>query len=467
MNRITITTLTFVLSGLLAGCAIGPDYQRPTSVAAADFKQREGWKLASATSSTLPEKWWTLYQDDELNQLQQRLATSNQNLAQYEARYRQAMALVKGARAAYFPTITANANAKRAQQGQGNSVSNSYDLGPSVSWELDIWGKIRRQVESAKADAESSQADLAAAKLSLQSELAQTYLQLRIMDIQQKLLDDTVEAYRKSLTLTENQYNAGFVVKSDMTQAKTQLKSTEAQAIDIKYQRAQLEHAIAVLIGEVPANFDLKATYQAPTLPTIPKVLPSQLLERRPDIASAEQAVISANAKIGVAKAAWFPDLTLSAGAGYAGDTFRHWIDSPNRYWSLGPQFAMTLFDGGLISSRYEQAEAIYDEKVANYRQTVLNGFKEVEDYLVQLYFMDQESVVQAEAVTSAKESLQLINNQYEAGMIDYLNVASAQTSALSTERNNITLLGSRLTASVKLMAAVGGGWNSTKLSEE
>lgn len=467
MNRITVKTLAFVLSGLLTGCAIGPDYKRPSSVQVADFKQLEGWKLASPTSLTLPEKWWTVYHDDELNQLQERLAISNQSLAQYEARYRQAMALVKGVRAAYFPSVTANANAKRTQQGQGNTVNNSYDLGPSVSWELDIWGKIRRQVESAKADAQASHADLAAAKLSLQSELAQTYLQLRIMDIQQKLLDDTVEAYRKSLTLTENQYNAGFVVKSDMTQAKTQLKSTETQAIDIKYQRAQLEHAIAVLIGEAPANFDIKVTYQVPTLPKVPKVLPSQLLERRPDIASAEQQVISANAQIGVAKAAWFPDLTLSAGAGYASDSFRYWIDSPNRYWSLGPQFAMTLFDGGLISSRYEQAEASYDEKVANYRQTVLNSFKEVEDYLVQLYFMDKESLVQAEAVASAKESLQLISNQYEAGMIDYLNVASAQTSALSTERNNISLLGNQLTASVKLMAAVGGGWDSKKLMEQ
>lgn len=467
MNTLTTKALTLVITAsILTGCAIGPDYQRPSTVKAIDFKQTAGWKQATPVDITLPEKWWTLYNDPILNSLQDKLLSSNQSLAQYEARYRQATALVKGARSAYFPTISASVNSKRAQQGKGNAVTDSYDLGPSASWELDIWGKIRRQVESSKAEAQASQADLAAAKLSLQSELAQTYLQLRIMDIQQKLLDDTVEAYKRSLTLTENQYNEGFVVKSDMTQARTQLKATEAQAIDIKYQRAQLEHAIAVLVGEAPANFNLVATYQVPNLPNIPKVLPSDLLERRPDIASAERQVISANAKIGAAAAAWYPDLTLSAGAGYASNSFSHWINSPNRYWSLGPQFALTLFDGGLIRSKYEQAEAVYDEKVANYRQTVLAGFREVEDYLVQLYVMDKESVVQNEAVLSAKESLQLITNQYEAGMIDYLNVATAQSSALSTERNSISLLGNQLTASVKLIAAIGGGWSINDLQK-
>lgn len=467
MNQIIVKSILSLLVWLLiAGCAIGPDYKRPTSMQITDFKQQAGWRLANPDTSTLPNKWWVLYKDNELNKLQEQLLNSNQSLAQYEARYRQAIALVKGARAAYFPTVTANVKTTRAQQGQGSNISKNYDLGPSASWELDIWGKIRRQVESAKADANSSQADLAAAKLSLQSELTQTYFQLRIMDIQQKLLDDTVAAYRKSLTLIENQYNAGFVIKSDMTQAKTQLKSTEAQAIDIKYQRAQLEHAIAVLIGDAPANFTISPNYQTPILPTIPKLLPSQLLERRPDIVSAEQQVIAANAQIGVAKAAWFPDLTLSAGAGYASNNFRHWIDSPNRYWSLGPEFAMTLFDGGLIRSRYIQAKAAYDEKVANYRQTVLTSFKEVEDYLVQLYIMDKEALVQTEAVFSAKESLTLITNQYEAGLIDYLNVATAQTSALTNERNRISLLGSQLTASVKLIAAIGGGWDIDQLIE-
>lgn len=466
-QKFYLKTLSIILMGILSGCAIGPDYERPSTIQVKEFKEVDGWKLAKPKSAILPEKWWAMYEDNELNQLQERLLISNQNLAQYEARYRQALALVKGARAAYFPTLTANTSAKRAQQGKGNSVTKTYDIGPSASWEIDIWGKIRRQVESADASAQSSLADLAAAKLSLHSELAQTYFQLRIMDIQQKLLDDTVKAYQRSLTLTENQYNAGIVVKSDMTQARTQLKSTEAQAIDIKYQRAQLEHAVAILVGEAPANFTIKPTYIIPMLPGIPSILPSQLLERRPDVASAEQQVISANAEIGVAKAAWFPDLTLSAGLGYSSNSFSHWIESPNRYWSLGPQFAMTLFDGGLISSKYTQAEAVYDEKVANYRQTVLTSFKEVEDYLVQLATLQQESVVQKEAVDSAKESLRLITNQYEAGLIDYLNVASTQTSALTTERTQITLLGDQLTTSIKLIAAIGGGWTVAELDKE
>lgn len=466
-HKLHLTLLSFAITGILSGCAIGPDYQRPKSYEVAEFKEVEGWRLASPSMVSLPSDWWMLYQDTELNTLQQKLLASNQTLAQSEASYRQALALVKGARAAYFPTITADVNAQRAQQGKGNPVTKTYDIGPSASWEVDIWGKVRRQVESAKADARASQADLAATRLSLQSELAQTYLQLRVMDIQQKLLDDTVKAYERSLTLTENQYNAGIVVKSDMTQARTQLKTIQAQAIDLRYQRAQLEHAVAILVGEPPANFSIKPTYQVPALPSIPKIVPAELLERRPDIAEAEQQVISANAKIGVAKAAYFPDLTLSAGMGYSSGSFSHWIDSPNRYWSLGPKFAMTLFDGGLISSRYEQAEATYDQYVANYRQTVLNSFKEVEDYLVQLSVMDQEAIVQKEATESSQESLQLIANQYEAGLIDYLNVASAQTSALSAQRTEISLLGNQLTASVKLIVAIGGGWDKSKLIKE
>lgn len=466
-HKLSLKTLSLVIVTLLSGCAIGPDYQKPSTVAISDFKEVDGWKLATPKIGIMPEKWWSLYEDRELNELQERLLNANQSLAQYEAKYRQALALVKGARAAYFPTVTANVNAQKNQQGKGNTVTKTYDLGPAVSWEVDVWGKIRRQVESADADAQASLADLAAAKLSLQSELAQTYLQLRVMDIQQKLLDDTVKAYQRSLTLTENQYNAGIVVKSDMTQARTQLKTTQAQAIDIKYQRAQLEHAIAVLIGEAPANFSIKPTYKTPVLPGVPSVLPSQLLERRPDIAAAEQQVISANAEIGVAKAAWFPDLTLSAGFGYSSNSFSRWVESPSRYWSLGPKFAMTLFDGGLIKSRYQQAEAVYDEKVANYRQTVLNSFKEVEDYLIQLAVLQQESIVQQEAVDSAKESLTLITNQYEAGLIDYLNVATAQTSALSSERTQITLLGNQLTSSVKLIAAIGGGWTAVELENK
>ncbi|THG86297.1 efflux transporter outer membrane subunit [Pseudomonas sp. A-1] len=468
---------TLALSLALAGCAIGPDYQRPELNTPAAFRQAEGWKAAEPADALARGAWWELYGDATLNELQQRLERSNQSLAQSLAQYREAQALVRGTRASFFPSLGADASKTRSGQGAGRStvvvggapvssgvsgggISTSYDLTFGVNWELDLWGKLRRQLEADNASLSASAADLAAVRLSLQSELAQNYLQLRVLDEQQRLLDATVAAYARSLRLTENQYQAGIVPKSDVTQARTQLKSTEAQAIDLRYQRAQLEHAIAVLIGVPPSEFELAAVDGVPALPQVPVSVPSQLLERRPDVASAERAVMSANAEIGVAKAAWFPSLSLSAAGGYRGDTFGQWINTPNRFWSIGPQFAMTLFDAGLIRSQVDQAEARYDQTVAGYRQTVLDSFREVEDYLVQLRVLEEESGVQQEALDAARESLRLVENQYKAGTIDYNSVVSVQTAALSNERSSLTLLGSRLTASVQLIAALGGGWD-------
>ena len=295
----------------------------------------------------------------------------------------------------------------------------------------------------------------------------QNYLQLRVLDDQQRLLDATVAAYARSLKLTENQYNAGIVPKSDVSQALTQLKSTQAQAIDLKWQRAQLEHAIAVLIGVPPSELSIAVREQLPALPEIPVALPSQLLERRPDVAAAERRVIAANAEIGVAEAAWYPDLTISASGGYRGSSFADWIDLPNRFWSLGPQLALPLFDGGARSAELERSEAAYDQTVAQYRQAVLDSFREVEDSLVQLRVLQQEAVIQQEALDSARESLRLIENQYRAGMVDFNSVVNVQATALNNERSNLSLLGSRLTASVQLIAALGGGWQSTQLGEQ
>lgn len=457
-----------LLTLALAGCAIGPDYRRPEIDTPTAFKQAAGWKAAEPSDALARGAWWELYGDATLSELQQRLQQSNQTLAQSLAQYRQAQALVRGTRASFFPTLTGNAGKTRSSQGGESSsgstdsdgISKSYDLSFGVSWELDLWGKLRRQLEADQASLQASGADLAAVRLSLQSELAQNYLQLRVLDEQQRLLDATVQAYARSLRLTENQYQAGIVTKADVTQARTQLKSTEAQAIDLKYQRAQLEHAIAVLIGVPPSEFELAAVDSVPALPQVPVSVPSQLLERRPDVASAERAVMSANAEIGVAKAAYFPSLSLSAAGGYSSDTLGSWISTPNRFWSIGPQFAMTLFDGGLIRSQVDQAEAAYDQTVAGYRQTVLDSFREVEDYLVQLRVLEEESGVQQEALDAARESLRLVENQYKAGTIDYNSVVSVQTAALSNERTNLTLLGSRLTASVQLIAALGGGWH-------
>ncbi|MGX5219332.1 efflux transporter outer membrane subunit [Pseudomonas segetis] len=468
------------LSIALSACAVGPDYKRPEINTPAQFKQVAGWKAAVPSDALERGAWWELYGDAELNDLVGRLNVSNQNLAAAEAQYRQARALVRGARAAFYPSLSTNAGVTRSGQGGGQNVvttsdvissggsrstiTKNYDLSLNASWELDIWGKLRRSLESSKAGFEASAGDLAAAKLSYQSELAQSYLQLRVLDDQQRLLDATVDAYARSLKLTENQYRAGIVPKSDVSQARTQLKSTEAQAIDLKWQRAQLEHAIAVLVGVSPAELSIAPREQLPQLPQIPVALPSQLLERRPDIAAAERRVISANADIGIAEAAWYPDLTISASGGYRGSSFADWIELPNRFWSIGPSLAMTLFDGGARSAEVERTEAAYDQTVAQYRQSVLDGFREVEDYLVQLRVMEQEAQVQQQAVESARESLRLIQNQYKAGTVDFNSVVTVQATALNNERTALTLLGNRLTASVQLIAALGGGWTVDQL---
>ena len=467
------------LSLALSACAIGPDYQRPPLQTPAQFKQIEGWTQAKPGDVLERGSWWQLYGDSELNALVERLNVSNQNLAASEAQYRQARALVRGARAAFYPSLSSSAGATRSSQGNGSNtssvsttsstggISKSYELGLNAAWELDIWGKLRRSLESSRASYEASAADLAALKLSLQAELVQNYLQLRVLDDQQRLLDATVAAYERSLKLTENQYNAGIVPKSDVSQALTQLKSTQAQAIDLKWQRAQLEHAIAVLIGVPPSELSIAVREQLPALPAIPVALPSQLLERRPDVAAAERRVIAANAEIGVAEAAWYPDLTISASGGYRGSSFADWIDLPNRFWSLGPQLALTLFDGGARSAELERSEAAYDQTVAQYRQSVLDSFREVEDYLVQLRVLQQEAVIQQEALDAARESLRLIENQYRAGTVDFNSVVSVQATALNNERTTLSLLGNRLTASVQLIAALGGGWQQQLLLEE
>ena len=466
-----------VLALSLSACTLGPDYQRPELPVAAEFKQAEGWKPASPADVLARGEWWRLYGDAELDALVGRLNVDNQNLAAAEAQFRQARALVRGARSQLFPILSGSAGVTRSAQGSGSSdtsggsfgsgVSESYEAGLSASWEADIWGRLRRNLEANRASMQASAADLAAVRLSLQAELVQTYLQLRVIDEHQRLLDQTVAAYARSLRLTENQYRAGIVPKSDVTQAQTQLKSTQAQAIDLRWQRAQMEHAIAVLIGVAPSELDIAVREDIPALPGVPLAVPSQLLERRPDIASAERQVMAANANIGVAEAAWYPDLTLSASGGYRNSSFSDLFSVPNRFWSLGPQLALTLLDFGSRRAELERAEASYDQTVATYRQTVLDSFREVEDYLVQLRVLEEEAVVQREALEAAQESLRLIENQYRAGTVDFLSVVTVQTTALNNERTNLTLLGDRLTASVLLIAALGGGWDAQQLEQD
>ena len=463
--------LGLVLTGvLLSACAVGPDYQRPELAVPQQFNAVDGWTQANPSDALERGAWWELYADPQLNALVAKLNSNNQSVAQAEAQFRQAQALVRNARGAFLPSADLSVGKTRSSQGTGSSnssltssssgIRDTLNAQVGVSWEADVWGKLRRGLEANEASAEASYADLAAMRLSQQSELVQNYLQLRVIDQQKRLLEATVEAYERSLKMSENQYRAGISGKDAVAQAQTQLRNTQASLIDLIWQRAQFENAIAVLTGQPPTGFKLAEINDIPKLPAIPVSVPSQLLERRPDIASAERSIIAANANIGVAKAAYYPDFSLSLSGGYSSSQYQDWISVPNRFWSVGPKISLPLFDGGQRSAEVDRNEAVYDQTVAKYRQTVLDGFREVENYRIQLKVLGDETVVQEQALESARESLRLTTNQYKAGLIAYLDVVNVQTTALSTERSVLNLLQSRLIASVQLIAALGGGWD-------
>ncbi|ANH98109.1 RND transporter [Pseudomonas koreensis] len=455
---------------MLSACAVGPDYQRPQTAEIAQYKEAKGWRQANPSDSLARGAWWELYGDQQLNALVEKLNSANQTVAQSEAQYRQAQALVRSARGAFYPSVDLSVGKTRSSQGTGSSSSSlsssasgirdTYNAQLGVSWEADIWGKLRRSLQANEASAQASFADLAAMRLSQQSELVQNYLQLRVIDQQKRLLESTVAAYEKSLQMTQNQYRAGISGRDAVAQAQTQLKSTQGDLVDLIWQRAQFENAIAVLTGQAPAEFSIAESQSIPNLPQIPLSLPSQLLERRPDIASAERSVIAANANIGVAKAAYYPDLTLSMSGGYSSSTSKNLLTLPNRFWSVGPKLDLPIFDGGIRSAEVDRTEAAYDQTVAKYRQTVLDGFREVENYLVQLKVYEDEAAVRQEALDAARDSLRLTQNQYKAGLIAYIDVVVVQATALSNERTVLNILQSRLIASVQLIAALGGGWD-------
>lgn len=474
--------LRFKAAGLLAltllgGCAVGPDYQRPAVAVGESYGEIQGWIQANPADTALRGDWWKTYADPELNRLMDELLASNLTIVQAEAQYRQAQALVQSATAGFFPTVGVNASMARSGSGSGSGQSNlsgassssgnasqQYALNGSVSWEPDVWGKVRRSVESSRAGEQASAADLANTRLSMQSTLAQAYFRLRAFDAEKRLFDQTVAAYERSLRTTLNRYDAGVAGQSDVAVARTQLENAKVQQLALNWQRAQLEHALAVLVGKTPSAFRLDATLASNTVPVIPVSVPSQLLQRRPDVAAAERRTAAANAQIGVAQAAWFPDLTLSAQGGYRSGQWAQWLTAPFSFWSLGPALAMTIFDGGARQAQVEQARAGYDVQVASYRLTVLTALREVEDYLVQLRVLEQEQVAQNRALESARESLRLIQNQYDAGLIDYLSVVQVETSALSAERSALSMTTDRLVASVQLIAALGGGWQAGPL---
>ena len=459
------------LFAFLAGCAAGPDYVRPQIEAPAQFKEMQGWRQAEPRDALPRGSWWTMFGDRELDALMARVDLSNQTLRAAEARFRQSRALADQARAALFPALSANASATRSKSPSlSNQPSfalgavNNYNVALNTSWELDVWGRVRSTVEAGEASWQASAADLEAARLSAYAALAQNYFALRVADATRQVLEDTVAAYERTLELTRNRYAAGVVASVDVVQAEVQWKSAQAQLVDVGVERAQLEHAIALLVGEAPAAFSIERAPFAAGMPTIPVGLPSELLERRPDIAAAERSAAAANARIGVAQAAFFPTVTLSGAAGSRSTSAADLLTTPSRFWSLGGALAQAVFDAGLREAQKDQAIAVYDEDAATYRQTVLTAFQEVEDNLAALRILEEESRLQDEVVQAARHALELTTNQYKAGIVSYLNVISAQTTLLSNERTAASLLGRRLTASVALVKASGGGWSAESL---
>jgi len=451
---------------LLSACAAGPDYVRPTLALPAAYKEDGPWKTAEPRPADSRQPWWESYRDPTLNTLMQDAERANQSIRQAEAQYRQARAIADAARAALWPSVGANAGAQRALTNtNGIKEGNSYSLGLAASWEPDLWGSVRRSIESGEAGAQAGADDLAAAHLSIQAALAQDYLQLRITDLQRDLYAATIEAYTRALKLTQAQHAAGVTLLSDVALAESQLTTAQAQAVDLEAQRSQLEHAIAILTGRTPADFSLAPASTAQPfdaqLPAAPGGLPSQLLERRPDIAAAERRAALANANIGVARAAYFPTLQLNASGGFSAAGLGSLFDTPSRVWSLGAALAQTLFDGGLRRAHDAQAVAAYDAAVAEYKQTVLTGFQQVEDNLATLRILDREADLQAKAIAASQLAERLALSQYRAGTASYLSVVTAQTLSLSNQRTAVQLRGRQLAASVSLVTATGGGWNA------
>ena len=487
--RIRTGVAALTLGSALAACSVGPDYKRPHAETPPAFKEAEGWKVAEPNDSAPRGNWWDLYDDPILDKLVQQVQISNQNVVLAEAQYRQALALVSEARASYFPQLSANASSTRSQNALVTGVSGAGTttggtgtggnqtipgasgtrttdrVGLSLSWEIDVWGRIRRQVEANQAAAVASQSDLASALLSAQAMLAQSYLQLRATDTDIDLYEKSIVAYERALKITMNRYDAGVAQRTDVTQAQGQLESAKAAGYDLQVTRATLEHAIAVLVGKPPAELNIERTNTLPAVPEIPVMVPATLLERRPDIAAAERRAAAANALIGVARSAYFPNLTLSGSGGYESNAFNHLFNVPNRFWSLGPELAQTIFDAGAIHAQVKQNIAAYDAGVATYRQTVLSAFQDVEDNLATLRWLAQEATAEAAAAAAAEQTLSITENQYQAGTVDYLNVVIAQQAALTAERTVRDLASRRLTASVGLLKALGGGWQTTLLT--
>jgi NodT family efflux transporter outer membrane factor (OMF) lipoprotein len=457
---------------------VGPNYHRPSTPTPPAFKEAQGWTPAQPSDAADRADWWTVFGDPTLNELETKVATSNQTLAAAEAAYREAHALVAQDRAALFPTVSLGANVTQSGgggasnstsggQGGGGSTHTIYEPTLGATWAPDLWGAVRRNIQSAKASAQASAALVANARLSAQTELAADYISLRELDEEQRVLDATVAAYSRTLTITQNKYQVGNAARSDVLTAQTQLESTQAQDTDIARQRALMEHAIAILAGEPPASLTLAPAPWSLNLPMIPTSVPSTLLQRRPDIANAERSADAANALIGVAVAAYYPNLTLSAEGGSAASSLGQLFSASSLFWSLGAQATETIFDAGARRAKVQGARAAFDEAVANYRQTVLTAFGQVEDNLAaqRVYVTEETQLKKASGDASANVTITL--NEYKAGTVDFTSVATAQATALQAQNALVQNQAARLTTAVSLIEALGGGWTTTQLPKD
>jgi NodT family efflux transporter outer membrane factor (OMF) lipoprotein len=459
-----------IVAGLATACVAGPRYVPPQLPAPPAYKEQapggDLLQVAQPLDQVSRQGWWQVFHDTQLNDLEGRLLAANATLQHAEASFRQAEAIVRQERAAYLPSVNVATSVTHTRPATNSfrptattGAFTQYSLDGAASWEPDLWGRVRQSVAVGSATAQAVGADLESARLSLTAELAADYFQLRSFDAELALFTATIDAYQRAATLTRNQYNAGIVSRGDVEQADTQLASAQAQATDVQLQRVQLEHAIAVLLGEPPASLTLSPTPRGGDPPIIPGGVPSRMLERRPDVAAAERRVAAANAQIGVASAAFFPTILLSAEAGLQTNNLAQWLSWPTRFWSLGPSLAMTIFDGGARRAVKAQAIAGYDETVADYRQTVLSAFQDVEDNLAAERLLEAEGEQQQAATAAAQRSMDISMNQYRAGTASYLQVATQQTALLTSQRSALAVTARRFAAAVQLVRALGGSW--------
>ncbi|MCJ0764494.1 efflux transporter outer membrane subunit [Variovorax terrae] len=450
--------LATLAAGLLAACGSTPPYQRPAMDIPPAFKEAALFQPAQPRL-LLQGEWWRVFGDETLNSLQAQLVIGNENLGLAFAQYRAARAALAASRAALAPSLGVGASTSRGRSPSLPSAETTVSLSGSASWEVDLWGRISAQVDGAQARLDASEADWAAVRLSLQAALAQTYFSLRTAEAQTESLNNAVQAYRRSVEMTQDRYRVGIASAADVAQAQTQLKLALAQWVETRRSRAQLEHALAVLLGRPPSLFTLDVMARLPAVPDVPAQLPAQLLERRPDIAAAERRVAAANAQIGVAQAAFFPAVTLSANAGYRGETIANLMSAPHLFWSLGPAMALAVFDGGARRAGVDSAQAAADQAAAAYRQTVLAALQEVEDNLVSVATLQEEATYLEESQGEARRALDITTHQYRAGTVSYLNVVAAQTTALSIERSLLDTHNRRLAAANQLLKNLAGGW--------